>query len=588
GAMGLVQIDSDDDVSPGSASAGIPVLSIASSAGKSLRKAVVEGETVNVTLVDTREPLEAMSDIPCQGGMAGPFECDGIDLLAFVPAEEFDGAGQSDLWGWTDPDTGDEYVMMGKTNGTALFRVTDPTSPVYLGEVPNPGIEHAVWHDIKVYADHAFIVSESDLHGMLVFDLTRLRDVGDDEPQQFTPDATYPLNYSAHNIAINEDTGFAYIVGGNAGSVVPDQCLSGLHIVDINDPQVPRFAGCYARDGGPGTAARTVGERATDVSPVAYVHDTQCVTYRGPDERYSGQEVCFNASENKVTVVDVTNKQLPMTLGSTGYEAVSYAHQGWLTEDHAFLLVNDELDVVTEGNGVDTTRTIVLDVRDLEDPKVHFIHDHGITSSAHNNYVHEGLVYQSNYGSGLRVLDVAAVGDEEDPRLEPVAFFDVFPFDDADPSADFNGTWSNYPYFSSGTIAVSGRQEGLFLVRLAGVEDVAVACANCPVEIRAGESGTAEITVTNDGDRGGTFDIAVGGVPDDWVVDVAPQPVVVPAGETRVVTVTITVPRRERAGSWSLSVTATSLRDSGIHDSADVPVEVVKGRPSTAASKPTL
>ena len=31
-----------------------------------------------------------------------------------------------------------------------------------------------IWHDIKIFKEHAFIVSESVGHGMKVFDLTRL------------------------------------------------------------------------------------------------------------------------------------------------------------------------------------------------------------------------------------------------------------------------------------------------------------------------------------------------------------------------------------------------------------------------------
>lgn len=54
---------------------------------------------------------------------------------------------------------------------------------------------------------------------------------------------------------------------------------------------------------------------------------------------------------------------------------MGYAHQGWLTEDHGFLVVNDELDEVNaqpedpNEPGMNT-RTIVLDVRDLENPKL--------------------------------------------------------------------------------------------------------------------------------------------------------------------------------------------------------------------------
>jgi choice-of-anchor B domain-containing protein len=462
GAIGFIHIPGDgEDWTPNATAvaADIPALEIQrTEAALKVRDAAIAG-AVNATLTNTQEPLQAVSDVACENGMAGPFECDGVDLLSFVPAEEFNGAGQSDLWGWTDPETGDEYVMMGKTDGTAFFRVTDPTAPVYLGELPNPAVLEEIWHDIKVYEDHAFIVSESEPHGMTVFDLTRLRDIS--EPQQWDADATYPLNVAAHNVAINEDTGYAYIVGGNEGIVAPDQCMSGLHMVDIRDPKNPTFAGCYAVDGGPGTGARTVGGPVEENSPAAYVHDTQCVIYEGPDERYTGRELCFNASEDKIVIVDVTDKLNPVTVGLTDYENVSYAHQGWLTEDQAYFLANDELDETTHKTN---TRTVVFDVRDLENPTVHFEHFHDTRSIDHNNYIHEGRVYQSNYTSGLRVLDVTSVDDPDNPRLEPLGFFDTYPWH-SDPT--FDGTWSNYPYFESGTIAVSGIGEGLFLLRLA-------------------------------------------------------------------------------------------------------------------------
>jgi choice-of-anchor B domain-containing protein len=162
-------------------------------------------------------------------------------------------------------------VIMGKTNGSALFRITDPTDPVFLGQIPNNSPGQLQWHDIKVYKDHAFIVSESVAHGINVFDLTRLRGVT--EPQTWQPDTNYPTAFSAHNIAINEETGFAYLVGGNNGLVAPDQCLSGLHMVDIRNPKLPVFAGCHAMGEGPGTAGGLVGAEgvasATSTTPSA-------------------------------------------------------------------------------------------------------------------------------------------------------------------------------------------------------------------------------------------------------------------------------------------------------------------------------
>jgi choice-of-anchor B domain-containing protein len=541
------------------------------------------GEDVVARLTDTRAPIPSSGTATCEDGTARSddgvdedgstvpgtaFPCSGVDLLGFVAAEEFDSAGISDLWGWTDPQGG-EYVIMGKTNGVAFFDVTDPTNPVVLGELPNPSPQPQVWHDIKVFKDHAFIVSESETHGMTVFDLTRLRGLGaSHELRELDADATYDLVSAAHNLEINTETGFAYIVGGNSGLVAPDQCLSGLHMVDINDPTNPRFAGCYFAEGGPGTAARVVGDPVTQVSPAAYVHDTTCVVYSGPDTEHQGKEVCFNSAEESVVIADVSDKTLPVTLGSTSYEGVAYTHQGSLTADQRYLLVNDELDEQASGSN---TRTMVIDVSDLDAPKLHFIHTHQTAAIDHNNYVHEGFVYQSNYAAGLRVLDLSGLDGKQ---LTEVAFFDTYP---AHTDATFDGTWSNYPFFESGTVAVSGRAEGLFLVKVRDEVldpvELGIRCDTCPVGIRAGESGTADLAVT--GVRGGA-QVTVGDVPEGWTVTLSREQVPAGAGAGDVVA-TVDVPVRARAGSYTLTATVT---DSAGTASTPLTVEVRKGRPS--------
>jgi choice-of-anchor B domain-containing protein len=421
-----------------------------------------------ITLDNNDIPIDRVSDQPCVDGVAGStaFTCEGIDLLSFVPQDQFGGSdpagvgvlggGVSDIWGWVDPEPNaggvhDEYVMLGKTNGVAFFRITDPYAPEFLGQIDNPSPLELVWHDIKVYENHAFIVSESAQHGMNVFDLTRLRGVT--EQQRWTADAHYPTAFAAHNIAINEETGYAYIVGGNTGLVVPDHCLSGLHMVNIQDPKNPVFAGCHLMGEGGGTAAGVVG---APVSVVSYIHDTQCVVYRGPDEAYQGRELCFNSSEDHMSIVDVTDKLLPVQVAKVEYPDTAYAHQGWLTDDQGYFLMGDELD---EGDGT-PTRTLVFDVRDIEGASYVGANEGTTTAIDHNMYVKDGLAYQSNYAAGLQVLDTADVANANLPQ---VAFFDSFPAHD---EPEFVGTWSNYPYFPSGTIAFSGIDEGLFLVKV--------------------------------------------------------------------------------------------------------------------------
>ncbi|MCK5923037.1 MAG: choice-of-anchor B family protein, partial [Methylococcales bacterium] len=248
---------------------------------------------------------------PCTAGTAGGYPCSNVDLLSFFPTTSMGGSSSTDgndIWGWTDPLDNKEYALMGRTNGTAFVDLSDPENPVFIGSLATHTIS-SIWRDIKVYANHAFIVSEANGHGMQVFDLTRLRTAV--PPTTFTEDAHFPGFGSAHNIVINERSGFAYGVGTNT-------CSGGLHMIDISTPTSPADAGCFSSDG--------------------YTHDAQCVIYNGPDLEHIGKEVCFNSNEDTVTIVDVTTKATPIQLSRTGYTGSRYTHQAWLTEDQAILL----------------------------------------------------------------------------------------------------------------------------------------------------------------------------------------------------------------------------------------------------------
>jgi hypothetical protein len=169
-------------------------------------------------------PDEPIFDEPCVDGFAGPFPCDGIDLKAFLPPDEFGGGPSSgfggpgnDSWGWTDPETGKEWVIMGRSNGTSFIDISEPASPVLVADMPRH-MTDALWSDIKVFENYAFVVKEGFGNGMQVFDLTRLRGIDPaDAPVTVEPDAHYGEFGNAHNLFINEDTGFAYAVGTTGG-----------------------------------------------------------------------------------------------------------------------------------------------------------------------------------------------------------------------------------------------------------------------------------------------------------------------------------------------------------------------------------
>jgi choice-of-anchor B domain-containing protein len=373
----------------------------------------------------------------------GDFGCSDVDLMAFLPIKDIGGGRGvqlNDVWGWTDPETDREYALVGRIDGTSFVDITDPVKPRYLGDLhKTEGSPSGAWRDIKVYKNHAYVVADgSGHHGMQVFDLTRLRNIR--TPGPLKPDVWYDQVASVHNIVIDTLSGFAYAVGANGGG---ETCGGALHMIDIREPKSPRFAGCFA-------------DKSTGNQRTGYTHDSQCTVYSGPDEAYRGRQICFNSSETAIGIADVTDKANPKPLSRAAYPNVGYTHQGWLSEDQRFFYVNDEGDEV-QGT-VKGTRTLIWDVSDLDDPVLANEYISTNRASDHNLYIKGDLMYQSNYASGLRIFDVS---DRKNPK--PVGHFDTVPVGEDEPG--FTGSWSNYPYFKSGTLVVTSISEGLFLVK---------------------------------------------------------------------------------------------------------------------------
>lgn len=393
--------------------------------------------------------LITYAQTPCENGFAGNYPCNGYDLLSQISVNVLSGESQqrgNDSWGWTDPDSGKEYAIVGLSNATAFIDISDPINPIFLGRVETETFP-SIWRDIKVHGNYAFIVADAaDNHGMQVFDLTRLRNVTN-PPVNFTTDAHYDGIGSCHNIVINPSEPYAYLVGC-------DDFAGGPVFVDISNPLNPQGAGGYADSG--------------------YTHDAQVVTYNGPDADYTGRQIYVGSngsfgSNNKVVFVDVTNKNNPILISEIDYDNPGYTHQCWLTDDLSYLLLGDELD--EQSFGIDT-RTIIFDVQDLDNPVLHNDYFGPTEAIDHNGYVLGDKFYLANYTAGLRVVDIADI-ENSNANLEEIGYFDTYPQSNV---ADFDGAWSVYPYFESGNIVISDISRGFFLVRPSdgtmGVQDM--------------------------------------------------------------------------------------------------------------------
>jgi len=390
--------------------------------------------------------------VPCDSGQAGAYPCSRVDMLAHLTQDQLGGASLgnlNDMWGWVDdmgtpndPSDDRAYALVGRETALVFVDITDSTNPVYLGKLPDYSEEiggcpssgkqakhedSSPWRDVKTYSHYAFVVSEAPCEGMQVFDLYNLRGLTGASPLTFSEDAHYTNFGNAHNLFIDQQRGYAYVVGS-------DTYAGGPHIIDVTNPLNPVKRGGYDGDG--------------------YTHDIQCVDYTGPDSQYANREICFASNEDTLTILDVTDPANVQQISRNRYDHPGYAHQGWLTSDQKYFYFDDEQD---EANYGTPTRTLVWDLSELGSPTVaetYFGQTHAID---HNQYLSGRFDYQANYTSGLRILDTHS----------PTAPFEVGYFDTHPNSDDavFQGAWTAYPFFPSGVTAISDIENGLFLVK---------------------------------------------------------------------------------------------------------------------------
>ncbi|PSN69760.1 hypothetical protein BS50DRAFT_488596 [Corynespora cassiicola Philippines] len=407
----------------------------------------------------------------CKDGIAQPFRnlaharfrCNNVNLHHFLSHTDLGSATGlgSSSWGWVSDD-GREFAIIAQGDGAAFAEITNAGKLRYLGRLPQtPGVAPSRWREIRTLNNYIIVGSEEPGHGIQIFDLKKLLDIDyRNGPVTFDPatdltsywnDQTYlPLGRS-HNVLSNPATNFAYVVGAQPRNA---SCYGGLIFLDLSDPANPVDKGCAHDDG--------------------YVHDAQCLIYKGPSTKYLGREICYGYNEDTLTIYDVTDKEFPETISITSYEGATYAHQGWVLdpENQEFLILDDELDEVESRGPASDGRpvTYIWDIRDLENPKQTGYYKGPRVTIDHNQYVIGNYSYQSNYGAGISVLDISSIpSNPTGSGVREVAWFDVYPEDDdvrGGGVTEFVGTWSSYADYPSGYILINTIERGAWVVKI--------------------------------------------------------------------------------------------------------------------------
>jgi len=391
---------------------------------------------------------------PCTGGQSSGLDCLNAELLARVPNTSVSTSPGSaaDVWGFTDLNSNREYTIVGYNNGTAVFDVTDPESPAEVGFING---QNTSWRDIKVYQffnalenrwnAYAYVVADAATDGLFVIDLTEL-------PHRISRSGAFNTVFqSAHNVLV---TNVDYATGLALDHAAPLLIIAGSNIdggrfrsYSLANPAVPQEI----------SVANGVGNLYMHDAASTLITDSRKDQCQNETPDYC--EILFDFNEGSIVTWDITDPAAPFLLQETGYAGVGYTHSGWVTEDQQFLFVNDELD---ELNFSTNTTVRVFSLANLNAPA--FIGSWVSTNitTDHNGFVRGNRYYLSNYKRGLTILDITNPANPA--SISEAGFLDTFSAPDNSGSV-FQGAWGAYPFFPSGTIAISDTGNGLHIIR---------------------------------------------------------------------------------------------------------------------------
>lgn len=323
--------------------------------------------------------------------------------LGYVDVVDTHNVVLNDIWGYVD-ENGNEYALVGTSEGVSIVDVTNPSSPVEISWIPSAT---SLWRDIKTSGDYAYVTTEADT-GLMIIDLSPL-------PGSTILTHSYytgPVGnewYSAHNLY--EENGYLYIFGagrGNGGVIILDVFTDPLNPIEVGT-----FDIWYAHD----------GFVLNDTAYFAHIND------------------------GFFSVVDVTNKSSPVLLGSFTTPS-NFTHNIWTNSNGDYAFTTDE---VSGG---------YVGAYDVTDPSnIKFLDQiqssPGLGIVPHSCHVLGNYVYTSYYTDGVVIYDATYPHN-----LVEIANFDTSPLT----SQNTDGCWGVYPFFPSGNIVASDREEGLFVL----------------------------------------------------------------------------------------------------------------------------
>ncbi len=323
---------------------------------------------------------------------------------------QYPGMQLSNIGGFVDT-LGNEYALVGTSEGLSIVDVTDPDNPFELQAIPGP---NSIWREVKTWGRYAYVTTEGGAQGLQIVDLRNLPDPNIPY-HNWNPTVNGQTLETIH--ALHIDAGYAYLYGSNNGNSSGGG-IDGIIISDLADPWNPTVAGVFNAD---------------------YVHDG----YVRNDTVWACHIYTGNFS-----AIDVTDKANPVVL-ATQFTPKVFSHNSWLSDNSKYLFTTDEVD------GSFLAAYDVEVVSNIQEVDRILSQNPGTNSIVHNTHVLNDYAVTSWYKDGFVLTDV-----HRPQNLVHVGWYDTSPL----VGGNFAGCWGVYPFLPSGTIVASDMEEGLFVI----------------------------------------------------------------------------------------------------------------------------
>jgi choice-of-anchor B domain-containing protein len=303
---------------------------------------------------------------------------------------------------------GQEYALLGGSQGMIIVDITNPAQPQQIVQIPGP---NNLWKEIKVYSHYAYVTSEGG-QGLQIVNLSNLP-ASNLQYKYYTGDGAIQGDLDRiHALHIDVTKGYLYAYGAN-------YLQGGAIVFDLNiDPYNPRYVGTFEQLG--------------------YIHDG----YVDNDTLYA-----CHIESGIMSVVDMADKSNPVVLGTVETPG-KFTHNSWITDDRKHVLTTDEA-APSFLTAYDVSNP--EDIRELD----RISPNDGVGTYVHNTHILNDYAVTSWYTSGVLIVDA-----HRPENLVTVAQYDTY----AGNLLEFEGCWGVFPYFPSGTVIATDIDPGQLTV----------------------------------------------------------------------------------------------------------------------------